>query len=439
MPSTGGHLPNEPTQITEPLPPQVSDVLRQIRVGRSTVCGGVAAVHLFAPVASGAPPLPIAEGLEGGDVVVRECSSPRVGQLEVMNRSERVVIGIGGELLCGGKQDRTANSSFVIRPGRIIELDVSCVERGRWSEGQHFRSSRQLSTGTLRSSLMRSVHDNITRVRSRASDQGAVWNEVARTGRNLGTRSRSEALGDAYEAAAGEIEAIAAQVHAEPGQTGIAFFNGDSLSSVDLFGHEQLLAHYLPMLARAAVADALARRQRDADASSAQEAMTRAVQALVSAPWVRVSPAVDGDELRCSGALIGSVLFNDPELVHLQVHATVSSPALKVLPQALGDKLEVEIRIHGRSAGRFSLGEGRFVIGRSSACDIQVDESTMSRRHGELSTLTEVSYQDLDSSNGTQLNGEDVKYARLVAGDRLVLGKHTEIRVASIAPIKHDC
>jgi hypothetical protein len=68
-------------------------------------------------------------------------------------------------------------------------------------------------------------------------------------------------------------------------------------------------------------------------------------------------------------------------------------------------------------------GSGTIVVGRSSRCDIVVDEPTVSRRHLELRALDGGWLAvDLGSTNGTWLMGRRVGRARVVAGDELMLG-----------------
>jgi hypothetical protein len=63
------------------------------------------------------------------------------------------------------------------------------------------------------------------------------------------------------------------------------------------------------------------------------------------------------------------------------------------------------------------------VIGRDAGCDLVVDEPTVSRRHARL-TFRDGGWivQDLDSTNGTRLNGQCVGRCRLRPGDELELG-----------------
>ena len=62
------------------------------------------------------------------------------------------------------------------------------------------------------------------------------------------------------------------------------------------------------------------------------------------------------------------------------------------------------------------------VIGRHPSCDVVLDADTVSRRHARL-VFRDGSWilQDLDSTNGTRLNGHPVGRCRLRPGDHLAL------------------
>jgi len=69
----------------------------------------------------------------------------------------------------------------------------------------------------------------------------------------------------------------------------------------------------------------------------------------------------------------------------------------------------------------------RAVLGRSRACDVHVPDVNVSRRHAELRQEGATYWiVDLDSTNGTVLNGQAVEKERLHDGDRITLGS-TEI------------
>ena len=65
----------------------------------------------------------------------------------------------------------------------------------------------------------------------------------------------------------------------------------------------------------------------------------------------------------------------------------------------------------------------RVVLGRSRECDLRVDDPNVSRRHAELRQEGATYWLvDLDSTNGTQLNGRTITRAKLSDGDRIRLG-----------------
>jgi FHA domain-containing protein len=79
----------------------------------------------------------------------------------------------------------------------------------------------------------------------------------------------------------------------------------------------------------------------------------------------------------------------------------------------------------------FELTEkGRWVIGRASSCDFTLPaDDAISRTHAEIAVRAGLCLvRDLDSCNGTWLNGRFVRRARLRRGDVLQLGE-TELRI----------
>ncbi|HEY2432626.1 MAG TPA: FHA domain-containing protein [Vicinamibacterales bacterium] len=63
-------------------------------------------------------------------------------------------------------------------------------------------------------------------------------------------------------------------------------------------------------------------------------------------------------------------------------------------------------------------------IGRAPRADFVVDASLVSRLHCRLTAgATELEMVDLDSTNGTYVNGERAARAMLHAGDRLGVGR----------------
>jgi pSer/pThr/pTyr-binding forkhead associated (FHA) protein len=72
----------------------------------------------------------------------------------------------------------------------------------------------------------------------------------------------------------------------------------------------------------------------------------------------------------------------------------------------------------------FELNTERTIIGRGEDSDLLLPNISVSRHHAQiLMTDGEFSIEDLDSSNGTMVNGKPVTGAVLSSGDEIVLGK----------------
>jgi diguanylate cyclase (GGDEF)-like protein len=80
--------------------------------------------------------------------------------------------------------------------------------------------------------------------------------------------------------------------------------------------------------------------------------------------------------------------------------------------------------IEGPRLGHFvHLGEVPTVIGRAAAADFHVDHPSVSRRHCTVwEDVLGAGVRDLDSKNGTRVNGTEVRRAALADGDHLRVG-----------------
>ena len=81
--------------------------------------------------------------------------------------------------------------------------------------------------------------------------------------------------------------------------------------------------------------------------------------------------------------------------------------------------------LHGKDAGRvIPLDRARVVIGRSQ-CDVNLDDSEISRQHALLEIRgSEALVEDLGSTNGVHVDGERVQRARLEDRSEFRVGSH---------------
>jgi hypothetical protein len=92
-----------------------------------------------------------------------------------------------------------------------------------------------------------------------------------------------------------------------------------------------------------------------------------------------------------------------------------------VSPQELG--VERELVTLTFDGSEHAVEQRSVVLGRSRECDVRVDDPNVSRRHAEVRQEGATYWLvDLDSTNGTELNGRRVSRAKLADGDTITLG-----------------
>jgi len=90
---------------------------------------------------------------------------------------------------------------------------------------------------------------------------------------------------------------------------------------------------------------------------------------------------------------------------------------------------------HGRPTDRFKLGAGKPTAGRDDPGEIVIPDPSVSRQHARIKIIDGgVTLRDLNSSNGTKVNGVPRKTATLQDGDLLTLGS-VDLRVSFALPV----
>jgi hypothetical protein len=73
--------------------------------------------------------------------------------------------------------------------------------------------------------------------------------------------------------------------------------------------------------------------------------------------------------------------------------------------------------------GLITIDQRVIVIGRSSECDLTIDDANVSRRHAEVRRIGDgYSLVDLGSTNGTEVNGQRIQETALMNGDVIAVG-----------------
>jgi type II secretory pathway predicted ATPase ExeA len=85
----------------------------------------------------------------------------------------------------------------------------------------------------------------------------------------------------------------------------------------------------------------------------------------------------------------------------------------------------VVLALQGAVVSEALLAPGRFVIGRTTDNDLQIDSKFVSRHHAQIVTTREgSSIEDLNSTNGIFVRGRRIRRSKLAEGDVVKIGVH---------------
>ena len=122
-------------------------------------------------------------------------------------------------------------------------------------------------------------------------------------------------------------------------------------------------------------------------------------------------------------------VLEEPSEDRIQEEWCGHSVTMEISGKALLDKIPIEQRAYLEIMGAegrnrtVELGEHEVIIGRSPDSDIQIRESNVSRIHSRITFKNEeYSIEDLDSTNGTHVNGVRVMKCILRANDQIEIG-----------------
>jgi hypothetical protein len=263
------------------------------------------------------------EALAARELHVTEISTGgSVPLLKAVNRSDGMVLLMAGEQLIGAKQNRVLNTSLMLAGRSELPIPVSCVEAGRWGyRSSKFDSAGTMSHGALRKLMARHISESYSREGRPASDQGAVWREVARKLTALDAFSPSQALQQTYEDYQNRLAALLAQLPVPPACSGVAFALGGRIAGADLFEKPTTLAKLWPKLVRAYALDALELGAVPAPPVRAEQVQQWLRSAAQGQAQSFKSPGL-GSHVRLRGPrVVGACLLVDDQPVHLEVFA----------------------------------------------------------------------------------------------------------------------
>ncbi len=197
------------------------------------------------------------EGLSKGDVRVKELSSSRVEEIEVINDSPDRLFFLDGEEIIGALQDRITNTAALVESSSTVRVPVTCIEQGRWEGKKEFRESFLSSHPRLRAILCKGVTESLRRRKSFKGPQKEVWKEVTRKLNSFKISSRTSTLHDVYKGLRDEVERYIEEAEGLRGFNGFIAYAGDKLLGFEYFYDKSMFEKFIPKLLRGYALDGL--------------------------------------------------------------------------------------------------------------------------------------------------------------------------------------
>lgn len=167
----------------------IRESLERLNLGQAQSSDGMTVWPLIGPDLKFAEYDLLDGALKSGSCMVSELQSPSVPSVIVANHSRRPILGMHGQLLSGAKQNRSLNLTTLFPPESETEVDVACVEQGRWNAGRCFDDAEWMQSAAGRTEKLGDVLSNIRRSGESKANQQNVWNQQSLKQRRLGSHS----------------------------------------------------------------------------------------------------------------------------------------------------------------------------------------------------------------------------------------------------------
>lgn len=299
----------------------IQNLAGKLEFGDPVVKGNLVLFPLFTAVKGETVPyLLLEEAIKTGGLVIEEVNGDgRVNTIVMANHTGQAVLLLDGDEILGAKQNRIINATILVAAGERVEVPVSCVERGRWSDrAARFDRVGEFGYSTLRKQKAEVIACCLKRVQRFDADQHAIWDEIERKQDRMAAPSATGALHEVYRKTGDELKSMIGRLEPAEGQTGVAVFINNRFVCLDLFDRPETLPKIWEKLLRSYAMEAL---EEKAEKSVSPPVDIKKILDSISSAECAVYPSVGlGHDLRLSGAgIIGAALALNNRLIHLSV------------------------------------------------------------------------------------------------------------------------
>jgi hypothetical protein len=256
------------------------------------------------------PVLTIDQAFKRQKLTVTEEGSAQVPQIAVSKAAGEHIFVMTGEMFIGARQDRISKHDAILPSSKgRFELPVYCVEQGRWSGGNSFRSGNNVATQSLRKTAVRK------------KSQSEVWSKVSSKTSQVKAQTATQTMQATYQSALFKkkspayLKVFAKLPKRYPRSVGALVVINKAIVSFDVFVTHGLFTGLWPKLIKAFVLDAIDPHFKG---SPYHHERSRAFFARLSAARFKKSksPGMGEEFLIASPDITGSVLVAKNRLVH---------------------------------------------------------------------------------------------------------------------------
>jgi hypothetical protein len=204
------------------------------------------------------------EAVKGKNIVIKELDNESVPTVNIKNNSNSAVYIMAGEVILGGKQDRTISYDVVIPPHKDIKVSVKCVEHGRWSgDSKEFKASKKMVSSK-------------SRAKAQLEDQSEVWNAAAESSRANNAASSTGSFRAVLESKDVDKNSEPFIKSLEPAfkiqdQVGVIVSLNGKVQCTDIFFLPELFSKVQDKLLKAYVLDALENKEENTAFASPED------------------------------------------------------------------------------------------------------------------------------------------------------------------------
>ncbi len=205
------------------------------------------------------------QALKDRKVVIQETGN--VQNLTISSKYKKEYVFIqSGDIIRGGKQDRTLSSDFIVPPGvKKMPLQSFCVERGRWQK----RGGEDVSGFSYSSNQVASRKLRVANRYSKSQQQ--VWKNVDALQEKLATNNAGKSVQSKKSASSleltlenedvkkhslGYVENLQGIVKGRKNIVGFIFAINGELNTAEVYGSQDLFVQLWPKLLKTAAVEA---------------------------------------------------------------------------------------------------------------------------------------------------------------------------------------